>query len=203
MEANPRVGMVGPRLLYPGGRLQHSAFRFPTLAQIWLDFFPLHGRVMESLINGRYPPRRYESSQAFAADFILGAAMMARGTAVDAVGLLDEQYFMYCEEIDWCQRFWRNGWPVYCCPVARVVHHEGASTRQFRNETFVALWESRFKYYRKWHSPTYRRLASLLVRLGLGQSERRDREAQLRGDLEQSELQDRLEAYRRVRLVAR
>jgi GT2 family glycosyltransferase len=158
---------------------------------------------MASPVNGRYPVGRYEAHDAFAADFILGAAMMVRGAAVRTVGLLDERYFMYCEEVDWCQQFWSEGWPIYCYPDAKVVHHEGASTRQFRNETFVALWESRFKYYRKWHSATFRWVAGLLVRLGLWRSERRAREACLKGELEQIELQRRLEAYRRVWLVAR
>ena len=89
---------------YADGSFQHGAFRFPSLAQIALDFFPPPGRlnqpVLDSRLNGRYS-RDLRSGQPFRVDFVLGAALMVRGEALRQVGLLDEGYFMYCEEMDW------------------------------------------------------------------------------------------------------
>ncbi|NLE75380.1 MAG: glycosyltransferase family 2 protein [Chloroflexi bacterium] len=198
LQTAPEAGLVGPKLLNPDGSLQHGAFVFPSLWQILLDFFPLHGRLLESRLNGRYPRRWYAADDPFAADFVLGAAMMARGEAVRRVGLLDERFFMYCEEIDWCRRFWEAGWSVHCLPQAEVLHHGGASTGQFRDTMFVTLWRSRFLLFQKWASPAFLWAARRLVRLGLWAAERRARAAARRGALSAQELAERLHAYRQV-----
>ena len=169
LEAHPRAGLMGAQLVYPDGRFQHSAFRFPGLAQIVFDFFPLHPRLLNSRLNGRYA----RHTQPFQIDHPLGACMLARRETIEQVGLMDEGYFMYVEEVDWCRRIWRAGWEIGCEPRAVVVHHEGQSTRQFRQAMFVALWRSRLRYYRKYHSAAYVALVRALVRVGLWQSARR------------------------------
>ena len=139
--AHPEVGGVGAQLRYPDGRFQHGAFRFPGLFQLWFDLFPPRPRrLLDSRLNGRYPRAAYEGGRPFPIDFALGAALMVRGAAIAAAGLLDEGYFMYAEEVDWCWRMRRAGWPFYCVPSAVVIHHGGASTRQFRSQSFVNLW---------------------------------------------------------------
>ena len=131
--AHPEVGGVGAQLRYPDGRFQHGAFRFPGLLQLWFDLFPPRPRrLLDSRLNGRYPRAVYEGGRPFPIDFALGAALMVRGAAIAAAGLLDEGYFMYAEEVDWCWRIRRAGWPFYCVPSAVVIHHGGASTRQFQ-----------------------------------------------------------------------
>ncbi|MGQ9585103.1 MAG: glycosyltransferase family 2 protein [Anaerolineae bacterium] len=203
LEGTPGAGIAGPKLLYPDGRLQHSAFAFPSLVQVFFDFFPLHGRLLESRWNGRYPEQWYDAGRPFPVNFLLGAAMMARGEAVAQVGLLDERFFMYCEEIDWCMRFWRAGWSVHAVPAAEVVHHEGASTRQFRDRMFVTLWRSRFLLFEKWYSPQFQWAARQVVRLGLWWVARQARAQAARGELGAEELARRLNAYREVRALPR
>ena len=163
----PEVGAVGPRLCYGDGRFQHAGFAFPGLAQVFLDLFPLHPRLLESRLNGRYPRAWYERGRPFRVDMLLGAALMVRREVVQQVGMLDEGYFIYVEELDWCRRMKQAGWAVEVVPAARVVHHGGQSTGQFREEMARALWQSRLRYYEKFSSRPYVALVRLLVRLGL------------------------------------
>jgi N-acetylglucosaminyl-diphospho-decaprenol L-rhamnosyltransferase len=144
LDSTPVAGAVGARLVHGDGSLQHSAFTFPGLMQILLDFFPLHHRLVDSRINGRYSRQLYEAGEPFAVDHPLGAALMVRARTLAQVGSFDEHFFMYCEEIDLCRRMGAAGWQIYCVPQAEIVHLVGQSTRQFRDRMFVALWQSRF-----------------------------------------------------------
>ncbi len=166
LTAYPNAGLVGPRLIYPDGRLQHSAFRFPDLVQVAVDLFPdLLGRLYDSPLNGRYPAAAYEGRHPFRADFILGACMLGRYRALAEVGFFDEQFFMYCEEVDLAFRLRRAGWEILCEPRAVVVHHGGASTGQVRTEALRWLWQSRFRLFDRYYPPYFRTVARLMVRL--------------------------------------
>ncbi len=168
LEEHPSVGVVGPKLLYPDGTLQHSAFRFPGLVQLAFDLFPLPARLYETSLNGRYPRRLYEGDRPFVVDHPLGAAMMVRTETVKQVGLMDEGYRLYCEEIDWCWRMRRAGWKALCVPQAQVIHHAGRSTGQVPIPSFVNLWTSRARFYARYPSRPVFYLARLLVRAGMG-----------------------------------
>lgn len=164
LAVHPNVGVAGPTLLYPDGRYQHAAFRFPTLTAALIDFFPLNHRLLNSRLYDRYPFALHE--KAFAMDYPLGACMMVRRDVCADVGLLDEQFFMYCEEVDWCRRIKQAGWEVMHVPGARVVHHEGQSTRQAAGRMFVELHRSRFKLFAKHCSRRYQWTARGIVAFG-------------------------------------
>lgn len=184
MERLPRAAVCGAYLQYGDGSFQHGAFTFPTLAQVMLDWFPPAGlrgahRLLGSRWNGRYARDLWEGTQPFAVDFVLGAAMFVRGAAItgsaDAVGTLDPQFWMYCEEMDWCLRMHEAGWEVYAAPAVRVIHHEAQSSRQVRWQALARLWQSRFLFYAKHHrryGPGYLLAVRLLVRLGAAQQRR-------------------------------
>ncbi len=197
LRTGNRVGVVGAGLVYPDGRFQHSAFRFPTLWQIWFDFVSWPSRLIESPLNGRYPQSLYRVGRPFPIDHPLGAAIMTRADVIRQVGLMDEEFFMYAEEIDWCMRVRQAGWDIYCVPDAQIVHHAGASTRQFRDEMFVALWRSRFRLFHKHYGPLFNLAARRLVQLGMWVEARRARRSQSGQDLER-----RLSAYRQVAKLA-
>jgi hypothetical protein len=199
LQANPRAGAVGAQLLYGDGSFQHGAFHFPTLAMILLDFWPLHHRLLDSRLNGRYPRRLYRQGEPFPIDHPLGAALMARWETLRQVGWLDEGFFMYCEEIDWCLRAKKAGWAIYCAPQAQIVHLAGQSTRQFRERMFVALWRSRFRLFDKHYGRCYRMAARLMVRAVMRRETRRAQQAQFAGELSPDEAHARLDAYRQVR----
>ena len=210
LRDHPRAGACGAHLRYGDGRFQHGAFQFPNFIQVALDLLPLADapllrrllpRLLDSRLNGRYPQRSWEGTDPFPVDFVLGAAMMVRGEAIHQVGLLDEAFFMYCEEMDWCLRLWRAGWPVYAVPTARVIHHEGQSSKQVRWTAFERLWRSRFRFYRKhadFFPPGYTFLLQPLMQSGLAirgwQARRRFAAGKTTGDT----LAEELDAYRRV-----
>ncbi len=199
MESTPRAGVCGPRLVGPDGGFQHSAFEFPGLAQLFLDLFPLHPRLLETRLNGRYPRAWYARGRPFRVGHPLGAAMMVRGEAIRSVGLLDEGYWMYAEEVDWCWRMARAGWERYCVPEAVVVHAGGESARQARPEMIRALWASRLRLYRR-HYPRWKfQLACGLVALGAGA---RARSLAGASDPEGAAVRAAYEAVRRMALQA-
>jgi hypothetical protein len=202
LDEHPNAGGVGAQLQYPDGRFQHGAFRFPDLWQLWFDFFPPRPRrLLDSGLNGRYARALYDAGTPFPIDFALGAALMVRREAIEAAGLLDEGYFMYAEEVDWCWRIQRAGWPFYCVPAARVIHHGGASARQFREQSFLNLWRSRKRLYDRFYGPGRRRLAVQIVRLGMWAEARRAQRVADRGEIAVDELNRRLAAINEVRTL--
>lgn len=222
LEEEPQAGVVGPALLYADKTFQESAFHFPSLAQIFFDFFPLNWRLTQSRLNGRYPRRWFDakvSRNAFEIDFPLGACLLTRKSLVEKVGLLDEGFFMYMEEIDWCYRIkhgevpagypllglrFRPGrrkpahWKIYCLPAAKVIHHAGASTRQFREEMQVQLFRSRAYFYRKHYSRRFQFAAGVITRLGLTVRMLGTLFNRLRRRLNAEETQVRLRTYSRI-----
>lgn len=203
MDSHPRAAVCGASLFYPDGTRQHSAFRFPTLAQLYMDLFPVNWRLRESRLNGRYPVSQYERGTPFQIDHPLGAALLVRPQAAEQVGLLDEDYFIYAEEVDWCLRFKRAGWEVWCVPDAQIVHHEARSTRQFRDRMFVELWRARFSLFRKNYSAAFNRAARWLVRRGMKRALSEAQRAKPHTEVTQEDLEKRLRAYQQVMDMAK
>jgi len=204
LDEHPNVGGVGAQLQYPDGRFQHGAFHFPDLWQLWFDFFPPRPRrLLDSRLNGRYSRALYDTGKPFPIDFALGAALMVRREAIEAAGLLDEGYFMYADEVDWCWRIQRAGWPFYCVPAARVIHHGGASARQFREQSFLNLWRSRKRLYDRFYGPRRRWLAAQIVRLGMWAEARRARQAAARGEIDDAEAAAHVSAAQQVATMFR
>lgn len=160
--AAPRVGLVGAQLAYADGSFQHGAFGFPGLRQLWIEFFPTPGRLIEGGFNGRYLRELYAAGKPFPVDFVLGATMMLRREVIQQTGMFDESFFMYCEEIDWAWRIHKAGWDVQTVPAARVTHLAGKSTAQVRPQSVINLWTSRLhlydKVYPRWKAWAARRL---------------------------------------------
>ncbi len=153
LQRTPDAAICGAGLRYGDGRFQHGAFAFPGVAQVALDLLPLNRlpwgeRIYESRLNGRYPRGQWDTGRPFAVDFVLGAALMARAALFRQIGTLDEGYFMYCEEMDFCLRAGEAGWRVFTLPAAQIVHLEGQSSRQVRWPAFTRLWRSRLRFYR-------------------------------------------------------
>jgi N-acetylglucosaminyl-diphospho-decaprenol L-rhamnosyltransferase len=182
----PRIGLVGAGLTYADGRYQHSAFDFPGLRQLWVEFFPTPGRMIEGRFNGRHP----QHEQPFPVDFVLGATMMLRPEVIEQTGMFDERYFMYCEEIDWAWRIHDANWEVWCVPTAHITHLAGQSTAQVRPRSVIDLWTSRLLLAQK-HYPRWKLLlARWLIAFGMGRKMRRTQTPALR------------EAYRQVQNMA-
>lgn len=151
MRARPHVGVAGAWLLNPDRSFQASHAPFPTLAQELLILSGL-GRARH---GGWYPSTGPDESRAARddVDYVVGACLIARPAAVREVGLFDEGFFMYSEEVDWCYRFRAAGWAVGYEPAARIVHVGGGSTRQVRPQMLAELYRSRVRFFRKHYGP--------------------------------------------------
>ncbi len=167
MQTRPDVAVATSRLFYGDGAFQHSAFRFPGLSQLYIDLFPVPGRLYESRLNGRYPRAWYEAGQPFEIDHPLGAVMLIRGAAMRQVGVFDDNFALYCEEIDWAARFKEAGWHNLCVPAAHITHHEGRSTSQVKVASFVKLWTARHQLHVKHPQFAPLPLARLIVTQGM------------------------------------
>jgi N-acetylglucosaminyl-diphospho-decaprenol L-rhamnosyltransferase len=167
LDDEPAAGIAGAKLLYADGSLQHSAFRFPGLTQLVFELYSLPARFYETGINGRYAPRTYAQTKPFLVDHPLGASIMVRTDAIAQVGLMDEAYHMYCEEIDWCWRMRRQGWRAYCAPAANILHHAGQSSAQVPVASFTNLWRSRARLYSLVCGPLRLTIARHMVRVAM------------------------------------
>lgn len=138
-------GIVGPRLLNGDGSLQVSCYPFPTLAR---EFWRLlHLQRIYPL--GFYDQSSWDLTQPREVDSLQGACLLIRREVFDQVGLLDEGYFMYTEEIDFCYRAKKAGWKIVWLPTAEVIHYGGQSTRKAAASMFLQLYHSKLLFFRK------------------------------------------------------
>jgi len=147
LNNHPRAGAVGARLLNPDGSLQPSCSPEPTLRSEFIRLFHLKGVRPD----GYYAMDDWDILTARQVDTLLGACIMVRREALDAVGLLDERFFMYSEEVDFCARLRKSDWEIYWTPRAEVVHYGGQSTRLVAAEMFLNLYKAKVQYFRKQH----------------------------------------------------
>lgn len=170
LDAHPDVGAAGPLILNPDGSLQLSCHRSPNLPrELWRLF---HGDAIRHF--GTYAMDEWSRHEPRAVDVIQGACLMVRREALTRVGLLDEDFYIYSEEVDLCERIRREGWAIHWVPEAAVVHYGGQSTRQVAEEMFLHLYRSKLIYFRKhqgaFAARAYKAILYLasLARLALG-----------------------------------
>ena len=164
MQAFPRAGACGPRILNPDGSLQPSCRLFPTLPRLLLDEFGLGKLFPRSKFFGGYRLTWWAHDRFREVDQLMGAALLLRRAALEQVGAFDERFFMYFEEVDLCLRLHNAGWKVLFVPDARVMHHGGRSARQVLPEATLYRYRSLGAFYRK-HYPAWH-LAVLKVAIG-------------------------------------
>ena len=121
-ENHPEAGVVGSKLLNPDGSLQPSCFHFPTLVNAVREYWLGHKGSFE-----KYTPGGVEAREV---DAVVGAVFLITPAAREKVGLLDERYWAYFEDLDYCREVWRKGLKVYYLPTAEVLHYHGASFDQ-------------------------------------------------------------------------
>jgi hypothetical protein len=133
-DAHPRAAVVGPRIRYPDGRLQPTVRGFPTPWRIATEYLFLRKVAPHSRALNAFYAEGFDHQRVREADFVMGAVMLVRRAAIAQVGELDENFFLFSEETDWCFRFRRAGWSVLFTPDAEFAHVYGAvhGNRMFR-----------------------------------------------------------------------
>jgi len=151
MESHPRVGALGPQLLNPDGTTQSSRRRFPTLATAFLESTVLQPWFQGSRILKRYYLLDRLDEEIQPVDWVVGAAILIRREALQQVGPLDEEFFMYSEELEWCYRLKAQGWEVVYLPTAQVVHQEGRSSAQVLPARHIHFQRSKVLFFKKYY----------------------------------------------------
>ena len=162
LKTRPEAGVVGPQLLNPDGSVQSSRRRFPTLATGFFESTWLEAVAPRSVLE-RYYALDMPDSAAAAVDWVTGAAMLVRREVIEQVGGMDEGYFMYSEELDWCRRIKEAGWQVVYLPSAQVMHHVGKSSEQAVTARHINFNRAKLRYFQKFHG----RFTAFLLRLTL------------------------------------
>jgi N-acetylglucosaminyl-diphospho-decaprenol L-rhamnosyltransferase len=146
-DALPNLVIAGGQLHYPDGRLQSALAPLPTLAEEILPLFVLRS------ISPDHFRRKTVNEHPIAVESVLGACLCVRSSVLPTLGLLDEDYFFYFEEIDWCRRTLQIGGEVYYLPSARAIHLGSHTANRFRGPARVEYQRSKLTYFRKSHRP--------------------------------------------------
>ena len=162
-DANPDSGIIGMKILNSDGTLQYSCRRFPTLEAaifrntILTRFFPKNTYTLEYLMTN------WDHTSPTDVDWVSGAAMLLRRKFVEDVGVLDERFFMYCEDVDMGYRAKQKGWRVTYFPGAVVTHARGKSSDKSPNRMIVEHHKSMYKFYKKHYFGNSSLIARMLV----------------------------------------
>lgn len=125
MEEHPRIGILGPKIVYPDGSLQYSCYRFPTFWQPIFSRTHFGQRGRGKKVNDHALMKDFDHKKTRPVDWVMGSAMFVRGAALKQVGLFDERFRMYYEDSDWCRRMWEASWPVYYVHDMLLEHVHG------------------------------------------------------------------------------
>ncbi len=165
-----RIGMVGVKLVTESGELDHACKRsFPTPLAALAHFTGIGRKADASSNLSQYRATDLGDDEAGEVDAVNGAFMLCRMEAVRDVGLLDEGYWLYMEDLDWCHRFWDAGWKVFYEPAGLALHVKGGSSgarRAFRQE--VAFHRGMARFYRRFDAPRHNPLVNAAVYFGIG-----------------------------------
>jgi GT2 family glycosyltransferase len=151
LDKHRDVGLLGPKLLFADGSVQPSRRRFPTLSTAFLESTVVQQWFPQNRTLARYYVQDRSDDAEQDVDWVVGACMLIRRQAWDQVGPLDERFFMYSEEMDWCRRLKSAGWRVVYLPSAVVMHHEGQSSAQVVPARHIYFQSSKVLYFRKHH----------------------------------------------------
>jgi len=148
-DAHPRVAVVGPKLLNADGSLQKNGRTFTSLWREVLGLTKLY-RIW-ARFNRKADWGREDFDVPAQVDEVSGACMLVRKSVIDEVGLLDERFFMYYEEVDWCRRMKQARWEVHYLPSARIIHHWSAGAKKTGLLGSRIAFRSQYLYFRKHH----------------------------------------------------
>ncbi len=158
MEAHPKIGMLGPKILYPDGSLQYSCYRFPTFLHPLISRSSFGEKGFGKKLQTHALMKDFDHNETRPVDWIMGSAMFVRGAAMAQVGMFDDRFWMYYEDSDWCRRMWEMGWPVYYVHTIVLEHLHGRGSAKVPG-VFKALLKNKlarvhlaswFKYMWKW-----------------------------------------------------
>jgi hypothetical protein len=151
-DSHPEAAVVGCRVLNPDMSLQPTCFLFPSVLNMILSATYLYKIFPRNKFFGREQMTWWDRNDAREVEVVTGCFMLVRRKAIDLVGMMDERFFMYGEETDWCYRFKQKGWRVLFTPDSEIIHLGGASSKKVRPEMILQLRKGILLFVRK-HRP--------------------------------------------------
>ena len=167
-EADPTIGIVGPRVERPDGSLDLACRRsFPTPANAFFKLAGLSRRFPGNARLAAYNLTNLDERALTEVDAVTGACMLVRLSAIDRVGLLDEDFFMYGEDLDWAYRIKAAGWRVFYNPATCVLHQKGATSARQSGKMIVEFYRAMYLFYCKHYAARSPRPLNWLVTAGI------------------------------------
>jgi GT2 family glycosyltransferase len=166
-DENPDIGIIGPKILNPDGSLQYSCRRFPSIIAAAFRNTFLGKLFPRNPYTRDYLMAEWDHSEVKDVDWVSGAAMFVRRKLLNEIGLLDERFYMYCEDVDLAFRAWKHGWRVTYYPHVSVTHTIGRSSDRCPNRMIIEFHKSMYRLYSKHYAPTPLSPKRLIVLLGL------------------------------------
>ena len=168
LEHRPEVGLAGPKVQDSNGKLQLSCGRLPGVWTTACEFLMLHKVFPHWRMFGGFQLRKLDLQQPIDVEVLSGCFWVARRAAVDQVGGLDEQFFFYAEDVDWCKRFKDAGWSIVYVPEASATHFGGGSSANAPLRYSIEILRANLRYWKKHHGNLGRCAFYLLAMLQHG-----------------------------------
>lgn len=166
MDKHKNIGTLGCKVILPDGRLDAACKRgFPTPSASLYKFLGLPKLFPKSRVFGQYNLTYLDENEINEVDCLVGAFMMVRREVLNEVGLLDEDYFMFGEDIDWCYRIKEAGWKIVYYPEAKIIHYKGGSGRSLKTD--YEFHRAMYLFYNKHYRDKYPLVVGFLVYIGI------------------------------------
>ena len=166
LKDHPDAGACGCRIEDESGKLMWSCFHFPSLSGEFWEITLLSRLFPRSRLFGRYLMSYWDHNTSREVDWLTGACLMLRKEALDNAGLLDEEFFMYTEDVDLCYRLRNNRYRIYYLADTRIVHKQGNSADQNYARMFAQRYKSRYLFFKKHYGLMRYALLKMIVLLG-------------------------------------
>jgi hypothetical protein len=168
MDSHPRVGAAGCKVVMPDGSLDRACRRgFPTPSASFYYAFGISKLFPNNPRFNQYQLSYLDPDKDYPVDCLVGAFMMVRRETIEQVGLLDEDFFMYGEDIDWCYRIKQAGWQIHYYPYTQIIHYKGASSRRKPRKMIVEFHRAMILFHRKHYQAKYSWFTNRLVYAGI------------------------------------
>lgn len=169
MIQNAHVGAAGCKVVLPDGTLDKACRRgFPTPSASFYYAFGISKWFPDNPKFNQYQLSHLDPDKDYPVDCLVGAFMMVRREAIDQAGMLDEDFFMYGEDIDWCYRIKEAGWEIYYYPYTQIVHYKGASSRRKPFKIIYEFHRAMYLFHKKHYRRKYSVFVNSMVYAGIG-----------------------------------
>jgi len=167
MDSHEEAGAAGGKILNPDGSIQLSGKKFPTPLTALFLTLGIHKLFPNNPVTKGYYMSEESYDQAQEVDHVMGSFLIARRAAISTAGLMDENFFLYCDDVDWCMRIKQEGYKIFYTPDAVMTHKKGGTTSRDSRRCIIEHHRSLWYFYRKWYYKKYPRLISMLYFTGL------------------------------------